>query len=1349
MIYTAETTLRKIHDGKDGEKIYIKYATDPYGIMSDMPQDGFDYLGICQSSAPFPPTNMSAYTWMKYKGDPGTNGQNGRPGDPGKDGVSSYMHIKFSDDGGESFTSNDGEDPGAWFGVYTDADPVDSMVPEKYQWTKIAGEKGTDSTSIILTNETHAFQGGDNEVLPATATSKVIAHTGTVQVPVSIGTPTVPTGMTFTIDNNNTVNAGFTVSIDGTLQKRSGSISIPITISGMEFTKDFTWTVSMRGEQGEEGATCNVSGEQIFKYLSDATAPTQESLTLTAEYNNATHKEWQYKNGDGTWTSYSPAQTDVTISISPTDPCWNNGNTAVIRAIDTTGNVYDAISLLKVRDGNTGEAAIVGYLSNDSHRIPTDGEGNNGNYFGASTTMSVFQGTTDISDTFTYTASASEGIIGLLSGRTYTVTSMTVDSGYVDITAKRTGYPDVVKRFNLSLLKSATAYWLVTNANVIFKDDSGLDPITITMNGKCKSGDSSIMDYAARFEVYHNDDLVYSSTIDESTYTYTIPSDTTSIRIVMKEAGGTGVILDEQNIPVVTDGRPGYDGYTVYLTNQNESFPCDSDGNIVDQIATSTTVIAYKGIEEMIPVIGTLPTVPGLQLSKIEDENGKSMIMIVALAGSELSQNGSFEIPITVDGKPFTALFSWTKLLDATGLKEEVQTIKETSFLVGKDEQEITMFIKNTTIAQDESGDVHISDLYTKWQADINGITQEVSRIETDFDGQITSLQTQITQTADKLSLIATGDSSSSITLTQDFIELVSGAINFDGILSFYNSVATGTDKTEINGDKITTGTIKSTNYADPTEDSSPYSVSGTALDLNNGYFYSPYFTIDADGAHFNGDGEFTGTIHATGGSFDGDITALGTITGGTFVGGILRSPNYSYSSGNFSTNGMEINTDAGTIRTKNTFLSADGVLYVNGIQATNGNFSGTITGTNISGGSITAANITGNEISGGTISGTKITGSTIEGNTITGGSINIGYGSFLVDSSGNVTCQSIDINGGTIDIGTNFHVSSDGSVTANNGSFTGDIDADTLLVRDKIIIYGNGNNTQVTLGDYTYQGNGSSVGEVVDGFGDGTFSVRIGVIETGCTIGFVAERASSGGFLTELTTSIDFNAVECDFNNSDLINIGRIVDAGTIYADEFYEGNQQLQYKYAAASHSHSAYARPNSLYYGSSVRVTANNASFTPYIDNTVYLGTSDYRWSAVNARNGTIQTSDINEKTNIHNFDERYEKAYMEFEPILYMWKNFSEYDDHDRVHTGFIAQQIEETCEKHGLSSESFAAICKDNLEEPTEDGRTVRYGLNYSQFIALNTHMIQKLYKTISTLQEKVDSLEKQLSAYTS
>lgn len=1367
MKYTAETTLRKIHSGKDGqsEYIHIMYAySDNPPTPSDMSPYPYDctYMGVCISTSSVAPNTPSSYQWSKIQGDPGEKGATGLPGKDGTDGISSYIHIKFSDDGGTSFTSNEGETPGAWIGIYTDADPVDSTIIEKYTWTKIVGEKGTDSTSIILTNETHTFQGGDNEVLPASTSSDVIAHTGTMQVPVSIGTPTLPSGMTFTIHDNNTVNAGFTVSIDETLQQRSGSISIPITISGMEFTKDFSWTVAMRGEKGDEAAICTVSGDQVFKYLSDATAPTEESLILSAEYRNATHKEWQYKNGSGTWTAFSPAETGLTLSVSPTDSCWNNGNTAVVRAIDTTETVYDSMTLVKVRDGNTGEAAITGLLSNDSHRIPTDGDGNNGDYTGASTTMSVFQGTTDISDTFTYTAVASNGVTGSLSGGTYTVTSMTTDTGYVDITAKRTGYPDVTKRFNLSLGKSATAYWLVTNATVIFKDDAGIDPTTITMTGKCKSGDSSIMDYAARFEVYHDDDLVYSSTVDESSYTYTIPTDTTSIRVVMKEAGGTGVVLDEQNIPVVTDGRPGYDGYTVFLTNQNESFPCDADGNIPSDIATSTTVIAYKGVEEITAIIGTLPTVPGLQLSTVSDSSGNSMIMIVAKAGTALAQNGSLEIPLTVDGKPFTAVFSWTKLMDATGLKEEVETIKETSFMVGKDKQEITAFIQNTTIAKTEEGDdVSISDLYTEWKADINGITQTVSSIETDFDNQITSMQTQITQTSNKLSLIATSEEgSSSIVLTPDFISLVSEGINFDGVLSFYNSVATGTNKTEINGDKITTGIIKSANYSAPTETSSPYSVAGTALDLSNGFFYSPYFTIDGDGAHFNGDGTFEGIIHATGGSFDGDITANGTVTGGTFVGGVMRSANYSYSSGNFSTNGMEINLSEGTIRTKNTFLSSDGVLYTNGIQATNGTFTGTVNATNGSfSGSITS---TSGTIGGFTIganalyNGTSSMSSGSNGVYLGTDGINVGGGWFKVTSSGNVTCQSIDINGGTIDIGSNFHVSSDGSVSANNGSFTGDVDAHSLKVQDKIIIYGENEDTQLTFGDYTYT---ESV-EGLDGSYRASYKTRVGIINDDhildSYLSFGVET-TSGGSSASHHSYIEYNATEHNFNstiNGDAINGTNIRASSGLWLAT--GGNSITGYTYtniedlfASSSHTHSEYARPTTLYYGSSQRVTANNASLTPYLDDTVYLGTSDYRWSAVNARNGAIQTSDFNEKTNINYIDDRYEKAYMEFEPILYMWKNFTEYDNHDRIHTGFIAQQIEEVCQKYNLSAESFAAICKDNLEEPTEDGRTVRYGLNYSQFVALNTHMIQKLYKTIDAMQEKIDSLENKLSQYAS
>lgn len=58
----------------------------------------------------------------------------------------------------------------------------------------------------------------------------------------------------------------------------------------------------------------------------------------------------------------------------------------------------------------------------------------------------------------------------------------------------------------------------------------------------------------------------------------------------------------------------------------------------------------------------------------------------------------------------------------------------------------------------------------------------------------------------------------------------------------------------------------------------------------------------------------------------------------GTITAGVLRSSDYSYSSGNYTTAGMIIDLNNKVIRTPKTAILADGSLY-----ATNGNFSGTI----------------------------------------------------------------------------------------------------------------------------------------------------------------------------------------------------------------------------------------------------------------------------------------------------------------------------------------------------------------------------------------------------------------------
>lgn len=46
-------------------------------------------------------------------GQDGKDGTNGTDGSNGEDGKTSYLHIKYSNDGGTTFTGNNGEDPGS------------------------------------------------------------------------------------------------------------------------------------------------------------------------------------------------------------------------------------------------------------------------------------------------------------------------------------------------------------------------------------------------------------------------------------------------------------------------------------------------------------------------------------------------------------------------------------------------------------------------------------------------------------------------------------------------------------------------------------------------------------------------------------------------------------------------------------------------------------------------------------------------------------------------------------------------------------------------------------------------------------------------------------------------------------------------------------------------------------------------------------------------------------------------------------------------------------------------------------------------------------------------------------
>ena len=170
------------------------------------------------------------------------------------------------------------------------------------------------------------------------------------------------------------------------------------------------------------------------------------------------------------------------------------------------------------------------------------------------------------------------------------------------------------------------------------------------------------------------------------------------------------------------------------------------------------------------------------------------------------------------------------------------------------------------------------------------------------------------------------------------------------------------------------------------------------------------------------------------------------------------------------------------------------------------------------------------------------------------------------------------------------------------------------------------------------------------------------------------------------------------------------------------------------------------------SNPHITISNSSQPAIYPTTTgkgYVGLSNNKWAAVYATNGTIQTSDRNQKENILDIDPKYEELFSRLRPVTYELKGA----DHDRVHVGFIAQEIKDAMDELGISAEEFAGYCEDikaDIDEETgeeikvldENGEPIKlYSLRYTEFIALNTLMIQKQQDKINDLESRLSNLE--------
>ena len=134
-------------------------------------------------------------------------------------------------------------------------------------------------------------------------------------------------------------------------------------------------------------------------------------------------------------------------------------------------------------------------------------------------------------------------------------------------------------------------------------------------------------------------------------------------------------------------------------------------------------------------------------------------------------------------------------------------------------------------------------------------------------------------------------------------------------------------------------------------------------------------------------------------------------------------------------------------------------------------------------------------------------------------------------------------------------------------------------------------------------------------------------------------------------------------------------------------------------------------------------------PSTNKGIDLGTSSYQFNKIYGyqiyQNGTaISTSDRRKKTGIKDFTKKYIEFFKKLKPKLFRFKD----GESGRLHSGFIAQDVEDAAAESGIPTKDLAFLCID------EEGN---YGLRYEELIALQTKVIQDLMARVEALEEKV------------
>lgn len=493
--------------GANGKTSYfhIKYSSVAKPTtFSQMTETPSAYIGTYVDFVQEDSTDPARYTWSQFKGSQGVKGDQGIAGKNGADGKTSYLHIAYANsaDGKTGFDVSNSAGK-FYIGQYTDFTQADSTDPTKYAWTKIKGENGKDGTNsrsyILEASDTAIKKGADGALTPSKITFRSFYRDGdsATRIPYNgrFKIEESTNGTSYSVKYTSSANESakeYTptatakilrctlYSADGTINaldtqsvvvltdvdnleiggrnlllntgfntfnhwiKGSNTKSLQMVNGWCEVTIGGTWSGFVQEFIPEKNVEYIVSYEA---YLVDTVAETAllETNFGTPDQNQTINK--------------TPAKYSLKLKYPSTSL---NGKIDFMLSNNEVGKKW-RIRNIKLEKGNKATdwspapediETLVVTLSNDSQTVATDTNGNGGNFIDCSTKVQVYNGAQDVSEVATYTVTKSSGIAGTwdLSTRTYKVSALSTDNGWVDIKVTYNGN-SITRRFTVSKSK--------------------------------------------------------------------------------------------------------------------------------------------------------------------------------------------------------------------------------------------------------------------------------------------------------------------------------------------------------------------------------------------------------------------------------------------------------------------------------------------------------------------------------------------------------------------------------------------------------------------------------------------------------------------------------------------------------------------------------------------------------------------------------------------------------------------------------------------------------------------------------------------------------------------------------